>query len=586
MLDANSLIKSVEDIIKNTEISNHQYTFFEHPHSPIIVIYTDDDSAKVHDVLINSLRTAWSTYDKKIVFAKFTNDNKYEYLEGLTGIKNEFASLFTRDYSLTDFEYNYCTVFCVTSSHGVNTSQTIFERIEKTDTLFEEILAGRQAIKYLVTLLDIKNKVSSEFRRECEQSEIECINDKKVFFIENRSYDGADLTDEISEKKLFKNLSYIIRMSQLPGVRVSNSLHLIGSQEVLKPYYEMAAGTIAGVVEKISAYVSARISAIQQESVSREHIAADLGFDGDTFEYIIQKKSKIQKYLPSNELLFSMPLAEPKEPNIESTAAFFNQQTMGCFFAYVDSIDIGNSGILSIEDFVLYLENKLTCFDIIKDFGKQDRIFEIIEYINDKIIYKSFEYLHPVKYVEQYLMERCKNEVLTSILEQSTKIALNDAKEYVNSINNFCKLIFSHGREDIYDYYKKKTFNKILDSDINSIGKISDFEKWILAFVTKIINDDNLYSLSLEDELADRIGRDFASISGTVVDELQSEDQYFTSRINYMSDVDVAGKIIFIDKESNLWQKIKDKLGAVTIFDMPENSELNIMKVYTYKVNQ
>ena len=118
------------------------------------------------------------------------------------------------------------------------------------------------------------------------------------------------------------------------------------------------------------------------------------------------------------------------------------------------------------------------------------------------------------------------------------------------------------------------------DSDLATIGKIGDPEQWLISIMTNLVNSDKIYSLSLESEFAARMG---SSINQTVVDELKLEEQYFTSKINYSENIDVAGSVIFMDAQSTLWANIKGSLGLVTIFDMPENSEINIMKIYTYK---
>lgn len=581
-MEANSLVKTVEEIIKKTEISNHQFTFFEHPKAPIVVIYADEKAIEIHNILISSLKNVWATYEKKIIFAKLCDEKRIEYIAGLAGTKNDHNTLFEKDSNFTGFDYSRCTVFLVTSTYGLSSQNTIYQQIKIVDTTVADILSGRIAIKYLVALLDMSNPISAGFRKECEQIGNECLNDKKVFFIENRGSDGADLTDEISEAKLFKNLSYIIRTSQLPGIKVSNGLHLVGSQEVHKPYYEMSAGTIAGVVERIGAYITAHINNLQNRHIATEKIASDLGFNGDNFEYVEQKKSSIQKFIPTSDAFALMPLSEPREPNVEASAEIFNKQTMGGFFAYVDSIDIGKSDIVTLDGYIEYLKKKLTCFDILGDLGIDSRISETIGYIKNRTIQKAVKHLSPAKYMEQFLMDKCKEELLSNILEKSAKTVLDCAKHYIDSVNQICQLVFPHGKEDIYNFYKKKAIDSITDSDLSSIGTICDPDQWVVSFIKKIINSDTMYSLSLEDELAKRIGHS-ASISGTVVGELQSENQYFSSSINYSTNVDVAGRILFMDKESELWNSIENHLGTVTIFNMPENNEINLLKIYTYR---
>ena len=246
----NNLISKVEGIIKK-RMMNVSFTLSTPLHSPVIIIYADDKVEQFHGLIVESLKSAWRTYDQKVVFLKLTG-NSIKLLEGLSGNKNDFNLIFSRDYGLTDFDYSKCSVFTVVSSFNVLEERELSNKIKTIDAAVANLMNGRQNSSYLIAFLNSKNAISEQFRRDCENLNMDCVTDKIVFFIENRSSDGADLTDEVSEMRMFKNLSYIIRMSQLQNVNIKKGCHLISSQEVHKPYYEMAAGIITGVIERVN----------------------------------------------------------------------------------------------------------------------------------------------------------------------------------------------------------------------------------------------------------------------------------------------------------------------------------------------
>ena len=122
------------------------------------------------------------------------------------------------------------------------------------------------------------------------------------------------------------------------------------------------------------------------------------------------------------------------------------------------------------------------------------------------------------------------------------------------------------------------------DYELSSIDKICDPDKWIVSFIEKIVDNDGIYTGSLEQELVHRMAiEDASTVSKTVVQALTVLENYYVSNYNYNENVDVDGRIIFMDAESELWNSIKNHLGTVTIFDMPENNEINLLKIYTYR---
>lgn len=578
-MNIKDVVKDVENIIKKRELVNTRFNHSTYPQSPIVVIYGDEAAESVHGVVVDTLKSAWMSYDQKVVFAK-PKDNKLEFLGGISGAANGLSTLFLKDYSLSEFDYNNCTVFSVVSSKDIKKIESFYEKIKEIDSITESIPEGRNVTLYLIALLDAGNKLSAQIKREFEQTQPECITGKKVFIIENRSSNGADLTDEESERKLFKNISYIMRLSQLQGIRISDELHLVGSQEVYKPYYEMAAGTVSGVIERVNYYVASHMSDTVQKKVTSETVASELGFDQKEFEYISQRAGLLDSYIPTRDVLQLMPLIQPQEPQTDSNADAFNRQTMGAFYAYVDSIYVNAENIVSVDSYAVYLKSRLSCFDIIRDFGDEDNIKSVIENIKERIIATPGYHLPPFQYIKHCLMSRCTNELLNNVLQAAAQKTYDEAKQYVNSVSNMCRRTFSHGKDDVFKFYRDRTYNKLTDSDLATIGKIGDPEQWLISIITNLVNSDKIYSLSLEGEFAARMG---SSINQTVVDELKLEEQYFTSKINYSENIDVAGSVIFMDAQSTLWANIKGSLGLVTIFDMPENSEINIMKIYTYK---
>ena len=392
----NNLISKVEGIIKKREMMNVSFTLSTQLHSPIIIVYADDKVVQFHSLVVETLKTAWRMYDQKVVFSKLTG-NSIELLEGLSGNKSDFNSIFSRDYGFTDFDYSKCSVFTVVSTFNVLEESEIHNRIKTVDSAVDNLMNGRQNSSYLIAFLNSKNKISEQFRRNCENISIDCVADKIVFFIENRSSDGADLIDEVSEMRMFKNLSYIIRMSQLQNVNIKNGCHLISSQEVHKPYYEMAAGIVTGVIERVNRYLVKKNNNLRQSTISSEVIANDLGFVNGEFEYIDEQSGIIDQLIPTESVLLSLPVAVPEEPQLDSTAAVFNRQTMGTFYAYIESLKVEH--IVSLDGFKSYLKKRLSCFDILRDFGSEISIDNAVEFMQDRILTNagepSFDRWHP-----------------------------------------------------------------------------------------------------------------------------------------------------------------------------------------------
>lgn len=576
-----NLINKVEEIIKRREMLDVSFTLSTPPRSPIIVVYTDDEVVKFHDTIVNTLQSVWMTYDRKVIFSKLSCDG-IETLSGLSGKESELNSLFSLDYGLTDFDYSTCCVFTVVSSFNVSKESEITNRINEVDTFVSSKLNGHKNNAYLVAFLDVKNTVSAEFRRDLEQSKIDSAIDKKVFIVENRRSDGADLTDEISMRRMYKNLSYIIRMSQLQNIGIKNGCHLIGSQEVHKPYYEMAAGVTAGVLDRIKKYLKEKNDVVRYSSSSAEEISRDLGFFNGEFEYIDSMTTRMDNLVPSDMELLSLPVAIPEEPQLDSTAAVFNRQTMGTFYAYTNTLNVNQ--VVSIEEFKLYLKKKLGCFDILSDFGSQTSIDSTIRYIRDRILSNDGEHLPPIGYVKNIIKNKSKDELIEHILRPALLELNSDANNYMRSLSTLCAQVFSHGREEIFEFYRSRVFREVTEAELSSIDKICDPENWIISFIEKIVENDTIYSGSLEQELIYRMEiEDTSAVSTTVVKALTTLDDYFVSNYNYNENVDVGGRIIFMDAESDLWDNIKNNLGAVRIFDMPENNEINLLKIYTYQ---
>lgn len=559
---------------------NVSFTLSTHLHSPIIIVYADDKVTKFHSLMVDTLKSAWATYDQKVVFCKLASD-RLEPLEGLSGNKSEFNSLFSRDYGLTDFDYTRCSVFTIVSSFSVLEEVEISKKINKVDDLVSSVLSGRQSSSYVIAFLDSKNKVSEQFRKKCESSTIDCVTDKIVFFIENRSSDGADLTDDISEMRMFKNLSYLVRMSQLQNVNIDSGCHLISSQEVHKPYFEMASGITAGVIERLNKYLVEKNKSIRQGALSNEVIANDLGFINGEFEYIDGQSRTIEQLIPPESVLLSLPVSIPKEPQLDATAAVFNKQTMGTFYAYIESLNVDH--VVSLAGFKSYLKKKLSCFDILRDFGSETNITSAVAFIQERILTNAGEHLPPAGYAKNNIKNRCRNDLVDSILKVAICELYDDANCYMKALSSMCSQVFSHGREEIFNFYKNYVYNKLTDYEISSIDKICDPEDWIVSFIKNIVDNDPIYSASLEQELVYRMEiEDKAAVSQTVVQALTVLENYYVSNFNYSENVDVGGKIVFMDAESDLWNSIKKSLGSVSIFDMPENNEINILKIYTY----
>lgn len=577
----NNLISKVEGIIKKREMMNVSFTLSTPLHSPVIIIYADDKVEQFHGLIVESLKSAWRTYDQKVVFLKLTG-NSIKLLEGLSGNKNDFNLIFSRDYGLTDFDYSKCSVFTVVSSFNVLEERELSNKIKTIDAAVANLMNGRQNSSYLIAFLNSKNAISEQFRRDCENLNMDCVTDKIVFFIENRSSDGADLTDEVSEMRMFKNLSYIIRMSQLQNVNIKKGCHLISSQEVHKPYYEMAAGIITGVIERVNRYLVEKNNYLRQSNISSEVIANDLGFVNGEFEYIDELSGIIDQLIPTESVLLSLPVAVPEEPQLDTSAAVFNRQTLGTFYAYIESLKIDH--IVSLDGFKSNLKKKLSCFDILRDFGSEISIANAVGFMQDRILTNSGEHLPPVGYAKNNIKNRCRNELINSILKPAVIDLYNDANNYMKSLSSTCSQVFSHGSEEIFNFYKNYVYNKLTDNELSSIDKICDPDNWIVSFIEKIVNNDGIYTGSLEQELVHRMAiEDASTVSKTVVQTLTVLEDYYMSNYNYNENVDVGGRIIFMDAESELWNSIRGSLGSVTIFDMPENNEINIVKVYTYK---
>ena len=320
---------------------------------------------------------------------------------------------------------------------------------------------------------------------------------------------------------------------------------------------------------------------LRQSNISSEVIANDLGFVNGEFEYIDELSGIIDQLIPTESVLLSLPVAVPEEPQLDTSAAVFNRQTLGTFYAYIESLKIDH--IVSLDGFKSNLKKKLSCFDILRDFGSEISIANAVGFMQDRILTNSGEHLPPVGYAKNNIKNRCRNELINSILKPAVIDLYNDANNYMKSLSSTCSQVFSHGSEEIFNFYKNYVYNKLTDNELSSIDKICDPDNWIVSFIEKIVNNDGIYTGSLEQELVHRMAIEDASVSKTVVQTLTVLEEYYMSNYNYNENVDVGGRIIFMDAESELWNSIRGSLGSVTIFDMPENNEINIVKVYTYK---
>ncbi|MBQ6421844.1 MAG: hypothetical protein IJK02_12300 [Clostridia bacterium] len=586
-MDGKQLMDQVRDLIVKREFQSGMARIGKVPMHPLLIVFMDAEAKQAQGHLQETMGFVWSVYTDKISYVSYPDG--MQAANGLD-LHQTMRSLFVIDSNLSDFQYGTCDVVYVADTTALQDPGALLQNVNDASSQVRMYLAGHDIREFFVALLETENPCSIPLRKLCETNP-GALGDIASFFIENKLDNGGMLMKENDGwAALYNILLCIIRMTQWTDIGFAARIHTVSYRELTKPYTEMSAGTVLALLEGINkAMISWNEESTKNVGLVSE-VEEKLGFTNNSFLFLDRYiNERAFARLPSPEQMALFPLRTPQPVDTNGcTAADFNRMTMGSFDALLRQIASGK--IMDAEviktAYENYLKSNLPYYEILRYLDdKRGEIDAIFRDVLARVKQPVNPHQAPLTYAKEMIRRNCYTVFIQECFASAVENVVAEAKKYRDHLFQLCASTakIPSGDKAVLNYYKNKASDLISFTDISRTAYVQNIDQWLHDYMMNFVKNNEYFGYAYEKELKMRLNNSTADVAAIVRDRINAEVRYFNaSTAFYHLDVDVSGKLIFMDAMTELCADIRREIPDSKIYDTSLNNRVEVLRIYTF----
>ena len=518
------------------------------PITPVIILYMGEKAGEASRAITYAIKKNWRTKAvsniPQLLFRKCTDDssNSISRIKPDEGIEEELDEYGFED--MVDEVQSYdtcfsvmnqlllCTVESIDDCESINDFQEISEAI--TSLRKEAGIEEYRMIRFvLLNESARKKKLSGEVRSFLADSWKKHTINESLVIISNRLRDNSLLMGErlIANYQLVGSL-IVISNSLTKEFQNGISLFLRNNlsyavtasySRLDRPNRKITEIVLQSILKWISKHISESIK------LSLNDIYKKMGISGGKMLFVEQFfNNSVKTHLPSSDLFEYFPRRTGNFGSLlQMSFKAFDEETFGGFNLFIDRLSVFDIPMLDAfrRDFREYLEESITEPEAAASLTDTN----IKNIISELTIDKPRESLQLKQYIEDSMKYAFLEKILPVCAEE-LKSYYEESRNHVFLLEKFTEELNNHSSVQPGDLQLQKFYEEIVTNFLNGEqgiellnqyskcdGKTSEFCELLRKTFETLISSNRIFSLPLEDELAERMQGDRNSMK--IVDQ-------------------------------------------------------------------